>query len=72
MACKRRKQAGYTADITAICNAVAMTAAKDTLHTGRRRRVTMQRLQYFIEQTPRSITKEQLAIYEVLRDKLQR
>ena len=64
---------GYSAaDITAICNAVAMAAAKDTLHTGRHRRVKMQRLQYFIERTPRSITKEQLAIYEVLRDKLQR
>jgi len=64
---------GYSAaDITAICNAVAMAAAKDTLKTGRRRRVTMKRLQYFIERTPRSITKEQLAIYEVLRDKLQR
>lgn len=64
---------GYSAaDITAICNAVAMAAAKDTLKTGRRRRVTMQRLQYFIDGTPRSITKEQLAIYEVLRDKLQR
>jgi len=64
---------GYSAaDIMAICNAVAMAAAKDTLHTGKRQRVTMQRLQYSIKRTPRSITKEQLAIYEVLRDKLQR
>jgi len=60
------------ADITAICNAVAMAAAKDTLHTGKRQRITMKRLQYLIEQTPRSITKEQLTIYEGLRDKLQR
>ncbi|MHB8278976.1 MAG: AAA family ATPase [Candidatus Humimicrobiaceae bacterium] len=64
---------GYSAsDITAICNAVAMATAKDTLQTGRHQRVTMQRLQYFIERIPRSITKEQLTIYEVLRDKLQR
>lgn len=64
---------GYSAaDITAICNAVAMAAAKDTLQTDRRQRITMKRLQYFIERTPRSITKEQLAIYGVLRDKLQR
>ena len=64
---------GYSVvDITAICNAVAMDAAKNTLHTGRHRHITMQRLQYFIERTPRSITKEQLSIYELLRDKLQR
>ena len=64
---------GYSvADIIAICNAVAMATAKDKLQTGSQQLIKMQRIQYFIERITRSITEEQLAMYEVLRDKLQR
>lgn len=64
---------GYSAaDITAICNAAAMAAAKDTLRTGERQPITMQRLQHHIERMPRSLTVAQLAVYESLRDQLQR
>jgi transitional endoplasmic reticulum ATPase len=64
---------GYSVtDIMAICNAAAMSTAKDTLHTNKHQYIKMQKLQYFIEGTTRSITKEQLSIYEVLKDKLQR
>jgi transitional endoplasmic reticulum ATPase len=64
---------GYSsADITSICNIVAMDAAKDTLRSGKKQLITMQRLQNLIKKTPQSLTATQLAIYESLRDKLQR
>jgi SpoVK/Ycf46/Vps4 family AAA+-type ATPase len=61
-----------SADITSICNIVAMDAAKDTLRSGKKQLITMQRLQNLIKKTPQSLTATQLAIYESLRDKLQR
>ncbi|MEF3245410.1 MAG: AAA family ATPase [Caldisericaceae bacterium] len=61
-----------SADIVSICNMVAMDAAKDTLHLGKKQLITMQRLQNLIEKTPPSITATQLAIYESLKDKMQR
>lgn len=64
---------GYSAaDITAICNSAAMTAARDTLRTGERHPLTMQGLLHNIERTPSSIAGAQLAEYELLRDRLQR
>lgn len=64
---------GYSAaDITAICNAAAMVAAKEALRTGERQLVTMQRVREQIEKTPRSITAAQLAFYESLREQWQR
>ena len=64
---------GYSAaDITAICNMAAMSAAKEVLHTGERQPIAMQRLQEQVERTPRSLSPSQLAAYEALRDQLQR
>jgi len=48
---------------------VAVDAAKDTLRSGKKQLITMQRLQNLIEKTPPSITQTQLAVYESLKDK---
>lgn len=50
---------------------VAVDAAKDTLRSGKKQLITMQRLQNLIEKTPPSITQTQLAVYESLKDKMQ-
>lgn len=64
---------GYSAaDITAICNMAALAAAKETLRTGERHFITMQQLQSYVERTPPSLTPDQLASYESLRDRFQR
>jgi len=64
---------GYSAaDIISICNAVAMDVAKETLSTGNRQLIQMERIKYFIEHTARSIAEEQLLMYEKLKERLQR
>lgn len=68
-----RMTEGYSAaDITAICDAAARAALRETMRTGQRQLVTMQMLTAEIARTPRSITDEQLAIYESLRRQWQR
>ncbi len=64
---------GYSAaDITAICNAAALTTAKEALRTGERQQVTMQRMAEQIKTSPSSITAAQLAAYEALREQWRR
>jgi transitional endoplasmic reticulum ATPase len=64
---------GYSAaDIAALCNAVAMTAAKDALRAGERQPITQQRLLDQIAATPRSLSAAQLAAYEAVRNQFQR
>jgi transitional endoplasmic reticulum ATPase len=64
---------GYSsADIAAICNAAAMAVARDALRSGERQMITHRRLMDQFERTPRSLSAEQIAAYEELRDKLQR
>ncbi|MGC8979378.1 AAA family ATPase [Caldisericum sp.] len=61
-----------SADIASICNTAAMEAAKDTLRSGKKQLITMKMLENLIMKTPKSLTKEQIEIYESLKDKLQR
>lgn len=64
---------GYSgADITGICNAVAMTIARQAIQNGERKMISTQHLQAQIARTPRSISSEDLAMFEDLRDHLQR
>jgi transitional endoplasmic reticulum ATPase len=60
------------ADITALCNAAAMEAAKEALRTGARQSLTLHQLRAQIARTPPSLTPEQIASYETMRDRLQR
>ncbi|HEX9037514.1 MAG TPA: AAA family ATPase [Ktedonobacterales bacterium] len=67
------RSGGYSAaDIAAICNITAATAARDSLQSGEREVITTERLLTQLERTPTSISPEQVAMYEELRDKLQR
>ncbi len=67
------RSGGYSAaDIAAICNAAAAAAARDSLQSGEREVISTERLLAQLERTPPSITLEQIAMYEELRDKLQR
>lgn len=64
---------GYSsADLTAICNAAAAAAARDSLNAEKRTLITTERLMAQLERTPPSITTQQIATYEELRDRLQR
>jgi len=64
---------GYSsADLTAICNATAAAAARDSVQANQRMLITTERLMAQLERTPPSITTEQIAVYEGLRDRLQR
>ncbi len=68
-----RMTEGYSAaDISAICDAAARRALRETMQTGQRQAVTMQMLVEEIARTPRSITDEQMATYEALRRQWQR
>lgn len=67
------RSGGYSAaDIAAICNTTAAAAARDSLQSGAREAITTARLLAQLERTPPSIAPEQVAMYEELRDKLQR
>jgi transitional endoplasmic reticulum ATPase len=60
------------ADITALCNAAAMDAAKEALRTGERQTLDARRLRSQIARTSPSLTPQTIADYEALRDRLQR
>ncbi len=64
---------GYSAaDITGICNAAAMQAAREALRSGERQLITTASVLEEVRRTPRSISDSDIELYESLRDRMQR
>lgn len=64
---------GYSAaDIKSICNAAAMSAAKESLKTGLVQSITMQELVSRIGRTSPSLTREETEMYELTRKQFER
>ena len=59
-------------DVSAACNAAAIRAVKEALQRGEKRPISMDILEQEIARTPRSVSPDQLAIYEALREQYER
>ena len=53
-----------SADIASVCNSAAVLAAKETIRTGVRQKITTEQLQELVARTPASIKAEELKAYE--------